>query len=301
MNTICSLVPVYKPVGKIPLECVQEYKSRYLLDPNITVSYAGRLDPMAEGILLLLVGDTNKKRREYEHLSKEYEVTVLVGFATDTGDLMGKITKSERRKTKEIRQELMKMLPLFVGPVEQRYPIYSSAKVRGKPLYWWARKGRLNEIEVPTHKVQIDKIEIISSNNSVPKATSSFQIAIGNPLTNIVDPRIESEDDVITKKELLQYIIRSVGSVQGDFRQDEIISKWQEVLGEDDNLTKHTLFTFHITCGSGTYMRQLVMDIGERIGAPLCAYKIKRTRVGKYTMKNCMRLEIASSLDNSSQ
>ena len=91
-KTKSLLVPVYKPVGKRPLECVELYKARNLDDAHITVSYAGRLDPMAEGVLLLLVGDANARRREYEHLQKEYEVTVLVGVSTDTGDLMGKVT-----------------------------------------------------------------------------------------------------------------------------------------------------------------------------------------------------------------
>ena len=269
-DSVSLLVPVYKPVGKTPLECVEEYKSKHLLDPSITVSYAGRLDPMAEGVLLLLVGDANKKRREYEHLNKEYEVTVLVGYATDTGDLMGKITevqsteyKVQSQKKLSLRgtqgrsnpiyiDEIQKTLPSFVGLVEQKYPIYSSAKVRGKPLYWWARKGRLDEIEIPSHKVQIDSIELVS-------------------------------EDTITYEALLKYIIESVGSVRGEFRQEEIITKWKEVLGEENDVSNHSLFTLHISCGSGTYMRQLVADIGEKLNIPLVAFKIKRTRVGEFT------------------
>lgn len=266
-----NLIPVYKPVGKTPLECVEEYKSKHLIDQTTIVSYAGRLDPMAEGVLLLLVGGANKKRREYEHLSKEYEVRMIMGFATDTGDLMGKITKVQRTEYKVQSQEKLSMratqgrsnlihideikktLPSFVGLIEQKYPIYSSAKVQGKPLYWWARQERLDEIVIPTHKVQIHKIELIA------------------------------EDEGITNKELLQYIVDSVGSVQGDFRQDEIITMWKEVLGEENDLSNHSLFTLRISCGSGTYMRQLVADMGDRLRIPLVAFKINRIKVGEFT------------------
>ncbi len=353
-KTKSLLVPVYKPVGKTPLECVELYKARHL-DPHVTVSYAGRLDPMAEGVLLLLVGDANARRREYEHLQKEYEVTVLVGFSTDTGDLMGKTIDGEKRIANSVLQRKMSLwlkwrkdeglrkvtledtLHSFVGLIEQRYPMYSSAKVKGKPLYWWARQGRLDEIEIPNHMVKIDTIEIVSHHT-------------------------------MTAEALLKYIVETVGSVKGDFRQKEIIKQWKDTLGisipslrpcpqcsriseaggeTNDNMKPrgagstllysdkvgnsigtislscgiaassqyfapprndknsepqtfnprlfdeqdtdlNALFTLRISCGSGTYMRQLVMDIGEKLGIPLCVFRIKRTRVGEYTIGDCV-------------
>lgn len=302
-KTKSLLIPVYKPVGKTPLESVEMYKSRHLDDPHITVSYGGRLDPMAEGVLLLLVGDANARRREYEHLEKEYEVTVLVGFSTDTGDLMGKITKvhgtednvqSHNRlsfwseaieSTKHIQSsppeggssrmknisKIRELSSSFVGLTKQRYPIYSSAKVKGKPLFWWARQGRLDEIEIPTHTVKIDTIEIVSHHT-------------------------------MRAKELLKYIVETVGSVKGDFRQTEIIAGWKEALSDTSRArirqahhdTERTycssasLFTLRVTCGPGTYMRQLIMDIGEKLDIPLCAFKIIRTRVGEYRLDDCV-------------
>jgi hypothetical protein len=56
--------------------------------------------------------------------------------------------------------------------------------------------------------------------------------------------------------------------------------------GQDTDL--NALFTLRISCGSGTYMRQLVMDIGEKINIPICAFKIKRTRVGEYRIGDCV-------------
>ena len=274
------VVPVYKPVGKTPLECVDWYKSRYIHDPTITVSYAGRLDPMAEGVLLLLVGEANTRRREYEHLAKEYEVTVLVGFTTDTGDLMGKIIhRKPFFRHQSIQRRLEGVLGSFIGSIEQRYPIYSLAKVKGKALYYWARKGRIHEIEIPTHQVTITRIRLIS------QMTLSYQ-------------------------SLEKYIIQTVGNVKGDFRQTEIIADWrksfdiasdtghseayhQTKTGNDPYHQTTSLFTIHVSCGSGTYMRQLVIDIGRKLKVPLCVYAIKRTRVGAYGISSCMRQSLA--------
>jgi tRNA pseudouridine55 synthase len=58
---------------------------------NETLSYAGRLDPMAEGVLLCLVGSANARREAYLDLNKEYILDVLFGFSTDTYDILGKV------------------------------------------------------------------------------------------------------------------------------------------------------------------------------------------------------------------
>lgn len=256
-HNLSSVVAVYKPVGKTPLECVTKYRSLHRIDPSVTISYAGRLDPMAEGVLLLLVGEANKKRREYEHLSKEYEVIVLVGFATDTGDLMGKITQVSNDGVNLSRDDIISASKSFVGLIQQKYPIYSSAKVQGKPLYWWARQGRLNEIEIPTHRVRVDNIQYVSQQQ-------------------------------IARDELSQYIVTSIRNVEGDFRQEEIIMKWQTELVKQPKDVSFNLFTLNITCGSGAYMRQLVSDIGERLNMPLVVFKIKRTKVGDYRLEDCV-------------
>ncbi|MBP6993674.1 hypothetical protein KBB12_00340 [Candidatus Woesebacteria bacterium] len=252
-----NLIPVYKPVGKTPLECVEQYKQKHPEQSTAVISYAGRLDPMAEGVLLLLVGDTNKRRRVYEHFNKEYEVSVLVGFSTDTGDLMGKlVNNNEQSRISNEVDRLRESLPSFVGPVEQQYPAYSSAKVSGKPLYWWARQNRLHEVEIPIHTVQIDSIELIS-------------------------------EDSITNEVLLRYIVESIRSVMGDFRQEEIIRDWTAVLHKNIDQTALPRFTLRVSCGSGTYIRQLIADIGRHINVPLCVFKISRTKVEEFTRESC--------------
>jgi tRNA U55 pseudouridine synthase TruB len=61
---------VYKPQGATPLDAVTMFKARHPEYAGSTVSYAGRLDPMAEGLLILLIGDENRNRKHYERLRK---------------------------------------------------------------------------------------------------------------------------------------------------------------------------------------------------------------------------------------
>ena len=66
-----KVLSIYKPLGKTPLEIIKEVKKQYPEYADESIGYAGRLDPMAEGILLLLISEENLKRKKYEKLPKE--------------------------------------------------------------------------------------------------------------------------------------------------------------------------------------------------------------------------------------
>src|SRR5690348_16589190 len=83
------------------------------------IGYAGRLDPMAEGLLLLLVGDENKQRVSYEKLAKVYSVELLFGFATDSHDILGLITDQDAHSlAKNLHVTLEKTLTTLIGTHE---------------------------------------------------------------------------------------------------------------------------------------------------------------------------------------
>jgi tRNA U55 pseudouridine synthase TruB len=88
---------------------------------------------------------------------------------------------------------------------------------------------------------------------------------------------------ILGKKELQIEILRRIDLVHGDFRQEEIIKVWNEVFKKSDQ-QEYTVFSCVAECSSGTYIRQLVHDISEKIGTPLVTYSIKRTKVGEYTI-----------------
>jgi tRNA pseudouridine55 synthase len=67
-----QVITVNKPIGLTPLQAVTQFRKKFPLYASEKIGYAGRLDPMAEGLLLLLVGDNNKTKEQYEQLDKEY-------------------------------------------------------------------------------------------------------------------------------------------------------------------------------------------------------------------------------------
>ncbi len=248
-------VAVYKPLSKTPYECVLAYRVKHNIPQHISISYAGRLDPMAEGVLLLLVGDENTQRRSFEHLSKSYEVTCLFGMSTDSGDVMGiPLIASQLSITS---QQLTNHLSKYVGEFDQRYHVYSSRLVNGKPLFYWAKKGLIHTITIPTHRVNISDISLIS-------------------------------ESVIKLDDLIQAITRRVTEVSGDFRQQAIITAWSK-FGQ----TKHTFptFTLKVDCQrGGTYIRVLIEDIAHDLHKEAFTYRLIRTQVGDWNLESCVRL-----------
>ncbi len=241
---------LYKKCGETPLECINNLKKNNKELFDLPITYAGRLDPLAEGVLIALIGEECLKKDEYLNLSKEYEVIVLFGFSTDTYDLMGKVLKENSSKNFSLKK-VEKFLLEFMGKIDQFYPPYSSRTVKGKPLFQWAREDKLNEIEIPSHQVQVDSIEII-------------------------------EEDKITANNLLKKIKEVISLVNGDFRQDEIITLWEEILKEKKE--EYKIVKLKVTCGSGVYVRSIVNKLGEMIGIPSLSFKITRTKVGEYSI-----------------
>jgi len=108
------------------------------------VGHAGTLDPIATGILVILVGEATKRSNSLLSEDKSYTVTLHLGAATDTADASGKVIR--KGNTEGLRPDAVKeVIMSFVGETEQIPPMYSAVKFKGKALYKWARKG----VEVP--------------------------------------------------------------------------------------------------------------------------------------------------------
>jgi tRNA pseudouridine55 synthase len=84
-----QVLKLYKKVGETPLECLERFRKNHPKFKNQKMTYAGRLDPLAEGELLVLVGESCKNKEKYLKLDKEYLVDILFGFETDSYDLLG--------------------------------------------------------------------------------------------------------------------------------------------------------------------------------------------------------------------
>ena len=125
------------------------------------VGHTGTLDPLATGVIPVLVGKGTLLSKYLINHDKEYIATIKLGEKTSTGDSEGEII--EQQKVDEIMLDeifVKNTLNKFKGTITQTPPIYSAIKVNGKKLYEYARKGQ--NIEIPTRNIEIYEIELIS-------------------------------------------------------------------------------------------------------------------------------------------
>lgn len=120
--------------------------------------HSGTLDPLATGLLPVMVGRGTKLCELFTEGRKGYIGTLRFGLCTDTGDITGQVLAEQPGMPSE--EELRALLPQFTGLIRQRPPAYSAIKVDGVPLYKLARAGK--EVEVPERTVEIDRLELLS-------------------------------------------------------------------------------------------------------------------------------------------
>ncbi|MEO1731926.1 MAG: tRNA pseudouridine(55) synthase TruB [Pseudomonadota bacterium] len=126
------------------------------------VGHGGTLDPLAEGVLPIALGEATKLAGRMLDASKIYDFTIRFGEETDTLDTEGEVV--ERSDVIPTRNEVEAVLPQFTGPIEQVPPAYSALKVDGKRAYDLARAGE--EVELKTRSVTIHALTIIGEGAS---------------------------------------------------------------------------------------------------------------------------------------
>lgn len=128
-----------------------------------SIGHTGTLDPIAEGVLVCLIGKYTKLTDILINHDKEYIASFKLGILTDTLDITGKILKEE--KINLTKEEIQKTIHSFKGTYNQEVPIYSAVKINGKKLYEYARNNE--EITLPKRKVNIYDIELLNIDNDI--------------------------------------------------------------------------------------------------------------------------------------
>lgn len=177
------------------------------------VGHAGTLDPLATGLLIILVGNYCKKAQEYSKLDKTYEVQLKLGETSTTDDGEGEITKVSGKKPSQ--KEVLDAINGFIGKISQVPPIFSAIKVDGKRAYKLAREGKQPEMK--------------------PRAATIY----------------------------------SISEIKYDY----------------------PLLSFKSEVSSGTYIRSLARDIGEKLNTGAYMTDLKRTSIGSYTINNSHQIE----------
>ncbi|MDP2789071.1 MAG: hypothetical protein Q8O46_03420 [bacterium] len=240
-----KVILLHKKEGETPLEALEVFRSKHKAYSNVPLTYAGRLDPMVTGLLLIIAGDETKNKQKYLNLSKEYKFDILFGFATDTYDILGKVISSKVltniRMKKELEKRIQDNLRYFTGKFKQKYPLYSSKTIKQ------TRAGE--KVKASEHMVEVTSLKFFGLKT-------------------------------ISAKKLFKNIERRVAKVKGDFRQKEILKIWRENLSQLKD--QFLIGSFYVKCGSGMYVRVLTNDLGKRIKISTLAYSIKRTKIGKW-------------------
>jgi tRNA pseudouridine55 synthase len=155
---IDGAIVIQKPRGRTSHDVVEIV--RRLLGFR-QIGHLGTLDPLATGVLVLLLGRATRLARFYSGRRKRYSCTIRFGFATDTYDADGKPTGPDQAPQLTL-EEIQPMVAELTGRLMQTPPAYSAKKIAGRPAHELARKNRpvdLKPVEVDVFEFRIDSVE----------------------------------------------------------------------------------------------------------------------------------------------
>jgi tRNA pseudouridine55 synthase len=207
-----GIVLFNKPKNYTSYQIVEFFKKR----TKKKVGHGGTLDPLAEGLLILGIGKYTKELNKFLKESiKTYIAEIILGARSTTYDREGKITQTNGDYTQTNADRIEKIVNFFIGEIEQIPPPFSAVKIKGKPAYLLARKGK--KVELKPRKVRIYEIKILDYN-------------------------------------------------------------WPTLKIE-------------VTSSSGTYIRSLANDIGEKLGCGGYLNDLKRTRINEFKVEQALTFE----------
>lgn len=237
-----------KPVGPTAAQALTALRDS---DPSLRglkLGHAGRLDPLAEGLLTVLVGDENRDVRSLRAQPKTYELDVLLGVGTDSFDELGLVTSLTDVTLDPTAVE--RACSALVGTYLQRYPPFSQARVDGRSLIALGHAG--THVDRPSAERTLHELTFLGLRPT--DATSARERAL-----------------------------RRIAFVRGDFRQGPIAERWRSAVDRRPD-TPLTVASLRVHCSAGTYMRALAHDLGASLGLPAIASRIRRTRSGDLTL-----------------
>ena len=147
---------VDKPTGITSYDVVRELK---MVMPGTKIGYLGTLDPLATGVLPVLLGEGTKLAPFLEEGTKVYEATLILGVTTDTQDREGRVLQSVDVGDYDLSpNRVEEVIQRFRGKILQLPPMYSALKHNGEPLYKLARRGR--EVQRTPREVEIYELQV---------------------------------------------------------------------------------------------------------------------------------------------
>ena len=143
-----NILPLWQPVGNSTNLIAHKISEKL----KVKTSHTGTIDPMAEGVIIVLLGEERLKKYEYAKWIKGYEFEIIFGISTDTYDGMGLIVKKDLKKILK-KETLLNLKSKFSGKYLQKIPPYSTKKIHGKHMHEFARSGLSVELPIKAGKL----------------------------------------------------------------------------------------------------------------------------------------------------
>jgi tRNA pseudouridine(55) synthase len=244
---IPKIIPVWQPVGSSTHYISQQIAEKY----GVKTAHTGTLDPMAEGIIIILTGEERLKKFDYAKWTKTYEFEIVFGISTDSYDGLGLVTKVSEKSGKIAENEIKNILKNLEGKYTQTAPPFSAIKIKGKPMHWYARQNRLSEIIFPKRKGDIYNIKLIS----------------------LLD---------VPWKKIKESLVDRVKIIKGDLRQEKIIRQWESM----ESAESYQVAKINVEMSKGLYVRALATQICKSLHREGFVFSIKRSSNGNYNKTN---------------
>jgi tRNA pseudouridine55 synthase len=242
---MAAIISVWKQIGETPLQAMERARKEYHLENLNPACFTGRLDPMAQGVLINLFGDAVKEHQDtYNASNKVYRFHAVLGISTTSYDPMGSLVDIQEISNEQALKFHNKMLNMK-GKFIQAFPPCSSMRYKGRPLWWHSKHGSLPTV-LPCKEREIFEVRAITPPVSIP-----VQAYRRGAISDIKD----------------------VIHFNGDkFNGDNIIREWRQL---NPNILLWRV-QYEVSVSSGTYIRSLVHDLGQQIGIPAHASRITR-------------------------
>ncbi|KAF9133846.1 hypothetical protein BGW39_008757 [Mortierella sp. 14UC] len=268
----------------------------------VKIGHGGTLDPLARGIVVVGMGTGCKKLNNMSGSSKVYIAEARLGVSSTTLDSTGSLV--DQKPTDHITKALLlDALQAFKGEITQTPPLYSALNMDGKRLYDYAREGIPLPREIPSRKVQIYDLELLSYPDggvTVPDPSlREFGFGVGHSEDTIVtdggDVNTKNATELSDVRQDDQYLNPN------SFRPKKLADSTTTLDKPIPPPTSATDKYFHIRvhCSSGTYIRTLIADIAARLGTVGLMTDLLRVEQSGYrlggpatiAMKECEDLE----------
>ncbi|WP_338985548.1 tRNA pseudouridine(55) synthase TruB [Spiroplasma endosymbiont of Diplazon laetatorius] len=239
MNNKSGIFLVNKPEGITSNDLIQKIKKKFNVKK---IGHAGTLDPLATGLMVVLINQATKISNYLLSSDKSYVVTMKLFVQTDSQDITGNIVEEEPYK--KISKTLVKeIVDKYNGYIYDQYPpIYSAVKVNGKKLYEYARKEQ--EVVIEPRKVTIKECELLDFNQKLGTIKLRVRSSKGTYIRSLVSDIAKELETIATVSQLERtssggFMLDKSKTIE-DIQEADLVSMYDSLM-----LNEHPLVEYH--------------------------------------------------------